>query len=578
MALFRGPPADTEPGIGTLTMGGLLIETVERHARREALCFHPGGSGSPTKDTGDGGPGEGGPGNSSPADGGPGDSGPGSSDSDVVRWSYAELGGRARRFARALAAAGVGKGTRVALLMGNRPEWVEAAFGVALAGGVLVPVNTLFEPPEIEYVLRHSDASVLIYQERLAHHHYAEQVRSMRDRLPYLTTRACLGTDSYDAFLAAGETFDEGVARERAAEVSPHDDALVVYTSGSTGKPKGVLHAQRAAAMQSWRFVEHLRVDPTRRVWSAFPFFWTAGYCMVMGGTLAAGACLVLQELFEAGDALALLEAERVTTPHAWPHQLAALESHPDYARRDLSAVTQVDSFTTIGRHPSVNAADCFSPRAAYGLTETFTIISSMPADTPAALREGHEGMILPGNVVRIVDPETGREQEAGSPGEIRVKGPTLMRGYVKVAPEDVFDEDGFFATGDAGFVDAEGRLHWVGRSSDMIKTGGANVSPVEIDNELLRHPGLHSAVAVGVAHPTLGEIVVVCAVAQPGAHLDEDGVREFLRGKLASYKLPRRVLFFDEEELTLTGNAKIRADELRKLATERLARGENTF
>ena len=473
----------------------------------------------------------------------------------------------------------MGKGTRVALLMGNRPEWVEAAFGVALAGGVLVPVNTLFEPPEIEYVLRHSDAAVLVYQERLAHHRYAEQVRSIESRLPYLTTEVCLGTDSYDRFLAAGDTFDEAVARPHAPQqVSPHDDALVVYTSGSTGKPKGVLHAQRAAALQSWRFVEHLRVDPTRRVWSAFPFFWTAGYCMVMGGTLAAGACLVLQELFEAGDALALLEAERVTTPHAWPHQLAALESHPDYARRDLSAVTQVDSFTTIGRHPSVNADDSFSPRAAYGLTETFTIISSMPADTPAQRREGHEGMILPGNVIRIVDAETGHDLPANCPGEIRVKGPTLMKGYVKVAPEDVFDEDGFFATGDAGFVDDEGRLHWVGRTSDMIKTGGANVSPVEIDNELLRHPGLHSAVAVGVAHPTLGEIVVVCAVAQPGAHVDEDGVRDFLRGRLASYKLPRRVLFFDEAELTLTGNAKIRADELRTRATERLAQGENAF
>jgi len=227
-----------------------------------------------------------------------------------------------------------------------------------------------------------------------------------------------------------------------------------------------------------------------------------------------------------------------------------------------------------------VHADDSFSPRAAYGLTETFTIISSMPADTPAALREGHEGKILPGNVVRIVDSSTGeeKEQSAGSPGEIRVKGPTLMKGYLKVAPEDVFDPEGFFATGDAGFVDDEGHLHWVGRTSDLIKTGGANVSPVEIDNELLRHPGLHSALAVGVPHPTLGEIVVVCAVAQPGCDLDEAGVRDFLRGRIASYKVPRRVLFFAEDELTLTGNAKIRADELRKLAVERLAQSENAF
>ena len=132
--------------------------------------------------------------------------------------------------------------------------------------------------------------------------------------LPYLTTLACLGTDSYDDVPRRRRRH----RRRRGSTAAPrrcrrYDDALVVYTSGSTGKPKGVLHAQRAAALQSWRFVQHLRLDPTRRVWSAFPFFWTAGYCMVMGATLAAGACLVLQELFEPGDALALLEAERVT-------------------------------------------------------------------------------------------------------------------------------------------------------------------------------------------------------------------------------------------------------------------------
>ena len=157
-------PLRPRPGIGALTMGGLLAEVAARHTGREALCFH----------------------DRVPRAGSRRRSG------EVVRWSYAELETRARRFAKALAAAGVGKGTRVALLMGNRPEWVEAAFGVALAGGVLVPVNTLFEPPEIEHVLRHSDSAVLVYQERLANHRYHEQVRSMVADLPYLTTLACL--------------------------------------------------------------------------------------------------------------------------------------------------------------------------------------------------------------------------------------------------------------------------------------------------------------------------------------------------------------------------------------------------
>jgi acyl-CoA synthetase (AMP-forming)/AMP-acid ligase II len=519
----------------------MLDQVVARYGKREAVCFHE-------------------------------------PDRAVVRWTYDELGQRAHAFARALVAIGVDKGTRVALLMGNRPEWVEATFGVALAGAVLVPLNTLFEPPEIEHVLRHCDAAVLVYQERLASHRYHEQVRSLLSDLPYLRTLACMGTASYDDFLEGATSISDDVVRARAANVSPFDDALVIYTSGSTGKPKGVLHAHRAPTLQSWRFVRHLRLDSSKRVWSAFPFFWTAGFCMVMGATLAAGGCLVLQELFEPGEALSLLESERVTSPHAWAHQLAALESHPDFLVRDLSAVEQVDSFTSIGRHPRVKMRGDWSPRAAYGLTETFTIISSMPADTPPALREGHEGMILPGNSVRIVDAATGRDQPVGVAGEICVKGPTLMKGYLKVAPEEVFDERGFFATGDAGFVDNEGHLHWVGRTSDLIKTGGANVSPVEIENELLRHPGLHSASAVGVPHPTLGEIVVVCAVAQPGCEVDEASVRDFLRGRLASYKIPRKVIFFSEDELVMTGNAKIRADALRRLASARLAESENAF
>ncbi|HTT85933.1 MAG TPA: AMP-binding protein, partial [Acidimicrobiales bacterium] len=170
MSTFRGPPPETEPGIGALTMGGLLTEVAARFGTREAVCFHE----------------------PAPPDGGR---------PPVVRWSYGELEGRARRFAKALVAAGAGKGTRVALLMGNRPEWVEAAFGAALAGTVLVPVNTLFEPPEIEHVLGHSDTAVLVYQERLASHRYHEQVRSMSGDLPYLTTLACMGTDGYDTFL-----------------------------------------------------------------------------------------------------------------------------------------------------------------------------------------------------------------------------------------------------------------------------------------------------------------------------------------------------------------------------------------
>jgi acyl-CoA synthetase (AMP-forming)/AMP-acid ligase II len=145
------------------------------------------------------------------------------------------------------------------------------------------------------------------------------------------------------------------------------------------------------------------------------------------------------------------------------------------------------------------------------------------------------------------------------------------MKGYVKVPRQDVLDADGFFHTGDAGYVDEEGYLYWTGRTSDLIKTGGANVSPVEIETELLRHPQLMTAAAVGVPHPTLGEMVVVVAVPHDGVVVDEEDVRAFLKGRLASYKIPRRVVFVREDELTLTGNAKVRTERLRILAASRL-------
>jgi fatty-acyl-CoA synthase len=531
---FAGPPPDSEEGIGSLTLGGFLREVTDRHREREAVCFHDSGGG-------------------------------------IVRWSYADLEAETRALAKALVALGVDKGSRVGLLMGNRPEWVASAFAVAMVGGVLVPVNTFFERPEIAHVLAHSDAAVVLHQADLAKHPYDEHLAGLEAGLPHLRRRVCLGTHEFESFLAAGGSVSDRVVDARAEAASPFDDAIVIYTSGSTGLPKGVLHGHRAAALQSWRFAQQLCLDPSVRVWSAFPFFWTAGFCMIMGATLAAGGCLVLQESFEPGEALSLLESERVTSPHAWPHQLAALESHPRWLDTDLSSLRHVVAFTSFGRHPTVSVGDVWSPRAAYGLTETFTIVSSSPADTPPAERDGNEGSILPGNVVRIVDRETGEALGVGMPGEIRAKGTTLMKGYLKVAPEDVFDTDGFFATGDAGFVDARGKLHWVGRTSDLIKTGGANVSPVEIETELLHHPDLKSAQAVGVPHETLGEVVVVCAVAQTGRGVDEAGVRDFLRGRIASYKIPRHVLFFDESELAMTGNAKIKSEDLRRLAAARL-------
>ena len=539
MTIFRGPPLESEEGIGALTLPGFLAEVATRHAAREAVVFHhPEGS--------------------------------------VTRWTYRDLDREARRVAKALIAADVDKGSRVALLLGNRPEWVAAAYGTALAGGVVVPVNTYCEPPELEYVLRHSDAAIVLTQLQLAGHRYLEQIRPMRPRLPYLREVVALD-DSWDAFLAAGKRVADEVVDARASEVRPADPGLIVYTSGTTAVPKGILHAHRGPALQSWRFVRHLCLDPDDRVWSAFPFFWSAGFAMVMGGTLAAGGCLVLEERFAPAEALRLIETERVTAPFAWPHQSAEMEDHPAWHEADLSSIVKVTEFSSFARHPTVHVPRPWSSFAAYGLSETCTVITSLPADTPPEEQEGCEGVILPGNEVRILHPDTGGALGSGEIGRIAVRGPTLMEGYVKMLHEECFDADGFFHTSDAGYVDRERKFHWTGRTSEMIKTGGANVSPWEIELALMHHPALKAAKAVGLPHPTLGEMVVVCAVVHEDAEVDEHEVRDFLRGTLAVYKIPRHVVFVGHEELSLTANAKIRVEALRGLALERLEKENAT-
>jgi acyl-CoA synthetase (AMP-forming)/AMP-acid ligase II len=555
MTTFHGPPADSQTGIGPLTLGGLLESVASEHADRDAIVFH--------------------------------------SEDGVTRWTYRELLEEARRVARALIAHDVVKGTRVGVLMGNRPEFVSAAFGIAMAGGVIVPISTYIAPPELDYILRHADVSVLLTQDRLLAHEYVATVVGLcpelldatpgsfrSPRFPFLRAISVIGLGestgaivTADTFLGAGAGISDDLIDACVREVTPADDAVIIYTSGTTARPKGVLHAQRAPALQSWRLAQQLCLDPDVRVWSAFPFFWTAGFSMAMGATLAAGGCLVLQEHFDPGETLRVLELERVTTPLAKAHQFAQLEDHPDWPQRDLSALRHVEAFTSFGRHPSVDVDDVWSNRSAYGLTETMSSLASAPADTPTEVRTGNYGWILPGNTIRILDPTSGEPLGVDAEGEITVKGLTLAKGYVKTPVEEVFDADGYFHTGDSGFVDEEGRLHFTGRASQMIKTGGANVSPIEIEQELLRHPEIRMAWVVGVPDPARDELVVACVVPHDGVSLEEDDIRSLLRGQIASYKIPRRVFFFAEAELAMTGNnAKPRADVLRKLVAERMA------
>jgi len=267
------------------------------------------------------------------------------------------------------------------------------------------------------------------------------------------------------------------------------------------------------------------------------------------------------------------VEAEKVTLMNGRPHQWARMQSAANWDKADLSSLRQITKGEIIMQHPTVDT-DWEMPNA-FGTTETMTILSSFRHGDLEDQNPRNFGPVLPGNILKIIDPHSGEIVPLGERGEVCIKGPTLMKGYIGKAPEEVFDEDGYYHTGDGGHVDERGHLFWEGRLNDIIKTGGANVSPEEVDTVIARIPGVKRTQTVGVPHDTLSEMVVSCIVPLEGENLDEGTIIAQLKEQLASFKVPRRVLLFREEEFALTGNEKVKASELREKAVQRLAAEE---
>lgn len=524
------------------------------------------------------------------------------------RYSYDDLRSHVRSAAKTLLALGVGKGTRIAVLLANTPEFIFITLSAASIGAVVVPMSTYAAPDERDYVLRHCDASLLVVQERLRSRRFVDELVDTHPALttgspggladpafPYLRrivvvtppehqgdedgvtgcARVIPSIERWQDVERRGEDVSDELLQGVMDEVHPMDDAMIIYTSGTTAHPKAVLHIQRAPCVQSWRWMQQLGLGPDDRIWTSFPFFWTAGFSMSLGGTFVAGACLVLQDVVEPAAALAVMEQEKVTTVHAFPHTNAALADHPDVHRRDLSSLRNLPQDSPLRAVAGISTV-AGDPRAAFGLSETFTIATSIPSDSPYEMRVATHGRPLPGMGIRIVNPDTGDPVGTNDIGEIAVRGVTLMRGYYKAFPEECFDDEGWFRTNDSGYLDEEGYLHWTGRLSNLVKTGGANVSPVEVENRAVELGLFGITTVVGVPHPTLGEAVVLCAVPLTGATVGADEVQSRLRPVLASYKVPRRVLYFSEEELSFTGTDKVRTALVRELAMRRLAASDS--
>ena len=262
-----------------------------------------------------------------------------------------------------------------------------------------------------------------------------------------------------------------------------------------------------------------------------------------------------------------LFEKERVSLPYCWPHQWAQLEEQPGWDDADLSSFYYIDAEVMLRKPQRTITKPRLDPRASYGSTETFTISSVFPVNTPRDVWEGTNGAVLPGNTMKIVDPETRKILKCGETGELAVKGPTLMLGYLGIPNDEVLDAEGFYHAGDGGYLDERGRFVFQGRINDIVKTGGANVSPVEVDWTLCACPGVKVCKTTGVPHETLGEMVVSLVVREEGGQLTEQDVIAYLKERLASYKVPRKVLFVTGDDMDLTDTAKIKPAEARALA-----------
>jgi fatty-acyl-CoA synthase len=489
-----------------------------------------------------------------------------------TRLTYAQLREEVRAFAGGLHALGVRKGDHVAILMGNRPEWIVADLAICALGAVMVAVNTWVTARELGYVLAHSDAKILLASDHFLKYDYfalLDELEPLAAALPRLERIVHVGGRGYKDSLPYADVFARGrtIADEeidRAARaIDPRDVCYLLYTSGSTSTPKGVQLQHYALIENMWHIGERMHVTERDRLWLAVSLFWGLGCENALFNLLTHGGCVVLQEHFEAGEALRLIEAERCTLFYGTPNMTQAMAEHPDRPARDLSSLR---SGGTVGTPEQIRRVVDLGAREIcniYGLTETYGNCAVTDAAEPLDIRATSVGPPLPGVDLRIVD-ENGRALEAGEVGEIRVKGYVTV-GYYKDDEKNraAFDADGYFVTGDLGMLDAHGRLYFRGRVKEMIKTGGINVAPVEVEETLMAHPGVKLACVTGVPDARRDEVIAAVVVCEAGQTVAEADLLAHCRRALAAYKIPRLVKFVNEADLPLTVTGKLQKNRL---------------
>ena len=468
--------------------------------------------------------------------------------------TWAALARRVDEATLRLASLGVHRGDRVAFLGYNHPELLAILFACARLGALLVPLNFRLAPAEHADILANAEASVLIVDPDFTAH-----AAAFRARLPLLRLAALEGTPAgWFAWRGPAPTGFEPKLHGTDA-----DPVLIVYTSGTTGKPKGAVHTQAGLL---WNIVNAtLYQDITSRdhVLTVLPMFHVGGLCIQTLPVLHAGGTVTLHPRFDPGLFLRDVAARRPTLSLLVPATLKAVASHPQWATTDLSSLRELNTGS------STIPESLFAPFHArgipvgqvYGSTETGPVSIYLRAED-ALRKTGSAGKVAMHCEVRLVDTE-GRDVAPGEVGEIWIRAPNLMVGYWK-DPDNPSFRDGWFRSGDLARVDEEGFYWVVGRSKDMIISGGENVYPAELESILADCPDIAEAAVVGLPDEKWGEVVVAAVVRRPGASLDQAAVLALFDGRLARYKHPRRVVFV--ESLPKSAIGKVQKVELRRL------------
>jgi len=488
-------------------------------------------------------------------------------------FTYAEAERATERLAARLIREGIGKGTRVGLLMPNGCEWALTAIAVMRIGAVLVPLSTLLQPPELAAQLRAAGVEHLICVRNTRGHHHLDDLASISPALvpdaaplhvPALPRlRSILVWDEWLPDGLAAVVDDSPLVASYEELVRPADDMVVIFSSGSRGAPKAVVHTHGGALGATESGLAARCIGAGERLYIPMPFFWMGGFGGGLITVFVAQATLITEADPSPERTLRLLERERVTLFRGWPDQATALASHPAFASANLSTlkpgsldgVLPVEMRGRPGTRPIL-----------FGMTETFGpyCADQLDRDLPPE-KYGSLGRPFDGIEVAIVDPETAAPLPRGQVGEIYLRGPNLMRGICGRTRSETFTPDGYYPTGDAGRLDADGYLYFTGRLDDMFKVHGANVYPSEVEAALEGIAYVRRAFVVDIvsddARRVGAAVVLEANDARTTADLDADA-----RRALSSFKVPARWAIVGADDLPRAATGKIDKEGLRRL------------